>query len=171
LKVRDLTCFRDLREDLVRGTVKSRSYYAKTRKIVCLQNNPPSSTTSTMLRRTPLTPISGNKTLRKELDLLTKGKIAGQAELGATPTQISRSLNVPRSTVNGVLKRLQTTPSGTTKPRSGRPLAITPRAARILIRQVRLEPKITWWQLKKNTGLDLDSRTLKRTLEAHGISH
>ncbi len=41
------------------------------------QNNPPSSTSSTMLRRTPLTPISGNKAPRKELDLLTKGKIAG----------------------------------------------------------------------------------------------
>jgi hypothetical protein len=56
-----------------------------------LQNNQPSSTTSTMLRRASLTTISGNKTLTKELDLLTKGKITGQAELGATPTQISRS--------------------------------------------------------------------------------
>jgi len=102
---------------------------------------------------------------------LTKGKITGQAELGATPTQISRNLNVPRTTINGVLGRLCTAPSGVNKPRSGRPLSITPRAARILLRQLRSEPKITWRQLKTNTGIDLDARTLNATLRAHGISH
>ena len=124
-----------------------------------------------MLRRAPLTTISGNKPPRKELDLLTKGKIAGEAELGATPTQISRNLNVPRTTINGVLGRLYTAPSGVNKPRSGRPISITPRAARILLRQLRSEPKTTWRKLKKNTGIDLDPRTLNATLRAHGISH
>ncbi len=38
-----------------------------------LQNNSPCSTTSTMFRRPSVTPISGNKTPRKELSLLTKG--------------------------------------------------------------------------------------------------
>ncbi len=90
-----------------------------------------------MLRRAPLTPISGNKPPRKELDLLTKGKIAGQAELGAGPTQIGRSLNIPRTTVQSVLKRLETAPSGVNKPRPGRPTVITPRAARALLRYVR----------------------------------
>jgi len=71
-----------------------------------------------------LAPISDDRTVRKELDLLTKGKIAGQAQLGAAPTQISRNLNVPRTTVNGVLKRLEETPSGASKPRSGRPSLI-----------------------------------------------
>ncbi len=124
-----------------------------------------------MLRRAPLSTISGNKTPRKELDLLTKGKITGQAELGATPTQISRNLNVPRTTINGVLGRLCTAPSGVNKPRSGRPLSITPLAARILLRQLRSEPKITWRQLKTKTGIDLDARTLNATLRAHVISH
>ncbi len=96
-----------------------------------------------MLKRTSLAPISGNKTDRKELDLLTKGKIAGQAQLGATLTQVSRSLGVPRSTIYSVLKKLQTTPSGVNKLRLGRPSVITPRAERKLLRQVRLKPKIT----------------------------
>jgi transposase len=124
-----------------------------------------------MFRRPPLTSISGNKTPRKELSLLTKGEISGQAKLGLTPTQIARSLDVPPSTVRSVLGRLQTTPSGANKSRSGRPLSITPRAARILLRQLRSEPKITWRQLKTNTGIDLDARTLNATLRAHGISH
>jgi len=103
-----------------------------------LQNNQPSSTTFTMLRRASLTTISGNKTLRKELDLLTKGKITGQAELGATLTQISRNLNVSRIIINEVSGRLCTALF-----ESGRPLSITSRAARILLRQLRSKPKIT----------------------------
>jgi hypothetical protein len=139
-------------------------------KIAFHRNNPPSSTSSTMLRRAPLTPISGNKPPRKELDLLTKGKIAGQAELGAGPTQIGRSLNIPRTTVQSVLKRLETAPSGVNKPRPGRPTVITPRAARALLRYVRLNPKTTWVKLKRDTGLDVDRGTLRPTLEAHGMA-
>ena len=70
-----------------------------------------------MLRRASLTTVSGNKTLRKELDLLTKGKITGQAELEATSTQISRNLNVPPTTINGVLGRLYTALVEVNKPR------------------------------------------------------
>ena len=103
--------------------------------------------------------------------MLAKGEISGQAKLGLTPTQIARSLDVPPSTVRSVLGRLQTTPSGVNKSRSGRPLSITSRAARVLLRQLRSESKITWRQLKTNTGIDLDARTLNATLRAHGISH
>ena len=103
--------------------------------------------------------------------MLTKGEISGQAKLGLTSTQIARSLDVPQSTVRSVLERLQTTPSGVNKPRSGRPSLTTPREARILLRQLRSEPKVTWRQLKRNTGINLDPRTLNVILRAHGISH
>ena len=150
---------------------KLRAFCRKRVKTRTCQNTSPSSTTPIMSKRAPLTPISGNKTPRKELNILTKGEILGQAKLGATLTEISRNLNVPRSTVYGVLDRLHTTPSGVSKSRSGRPPVITPRAARTLVRTVRAEPKITWRKLKQDTGIDLDSRTLKHTLEANGISH
>ncbi len=64
--------------------IKSRSDYAKTPKVGVPSKHQPSATTSTMLRRAPLTTISGNKSLRKELDLLTKGKIAEEAKLEVT---------------------------------------------------------------------------------------
>ncbi len=124
-----------------------------------------------MFRRPPLTSISGNKTSRKKLSLLVKDEISGQAKLGLTFTQIARSLNVPSSIVRSVLGRLQTTPFEVNKFRSGRPLSIIPRAARILLRQLRSKPKITWRQLKTNTEIDLNARTLNATLRAHGISH
>ncbi len=124
-----------------------------------------------MLRRAPLTTISGNKTSRKKLDLLTKGKITGQAELEATPTQISRNLNVLRIIINEVLERLCTAFFEVNKPRSERSLSIISRAARILLRQLRSKPKIIWRQLKTNIGIDLNARTLNATLRAHEISH
>ncbi len=124
-----------------------------------------------MLRRTSLTSISGNKTPRKELSLLTKGQISGQAQLGLKSIQIGRNLNVPRITVQCVLRRLQTTLSEVNEPRSERLISITPRAVRILSRQLRSKPKITWRQLKTNIEIDLNARTLNATLRAHEISH
>ena len=115
--------------------------------------------------------INGNKAPRKELDALTKGKIAGQAAVGATPTQISQILNVPRTTIQSVLKRLKTTPLEVNKPRSGRPSIVTPRATRSLLRQVKSNPKIKWNELKSATGLNFDRTTLARTLRTHGIFH
>ena len=116
-------------------------------------------------------PLLGNKTPRQELDLLNKGKIVGQAELGATPTQISRNLSVPRSTIYRVLKQLHTPPSRANKPRSRRPSVLTPRDILLLVYHVRLEPKIKWAKLKSDTGLNFNSRTLERVLEANEISH
>ncbi len=124
-----------------------------------------------MLRRASLTTISGNKTSRKKLDLLTKGKITRQAELEATFTQISRNLNVSRITINEVLERLCTAFFEVNKPRSERPLSIISRAARVLLRQLRSKPKIIWRQLKMNIEIDLNARTLNATLRAHEISH
>ncbi len=124
-----------------------------------------------MLRRTSLTPISGNKTSRKELSLLIKGQISGQAQLGLKFTQIGRNLNVPRTIVQCVLRRLQTTFFEVNELRSGRPISITPRAVRILLRQLRSKPKIIWRQLKTNIGINLNARTLNATLRGHGISH
>lgn len=103
--------------------------------------------------------------------MLTKGRIAGQADLGATPTQIGRNLNVPRTTVESILKRLETTPTGFNKLRSGRPPIITPRATRSILRIVRSNPKIKWRELKLATGLQVDRTTLQCTLRTHGISH
>ena len=124
-----------------------------------------------MLRRKALAAISDNETHRKKLDLLTKGKIAGQAKLRATFTQIERNLNVPRITVQSVLQRLETTFSRVNKPRSDRLSIIFLRASRALLRYVRINLKIIWERMKRDTDLDVSRDTLRRTLKAHGISH
>ena len=124
-----------------------------------------------MLRGLPLTPISGNQGRRSELSVYTKGQISGLAKADFTSTQIHRDLNVPRFTIQSFLNRLVTTQTEENKPRSDRSKKLSPRDERFLLRYVRANPKTTWLQLKKDTGLDVSRNTLKRTLQAHGISH
>ena len=140
------------------GYTKSSRISRKTRKIAFLQN-------------ASLASISGNKTSRKELSIFDKGQISGLSRADLTLTQIHRNLNIPPSTIRSVLERLDTQPTEVNKLRSERPHVITLRAARLLVRHVRLTPKITWRELKQITDLDFDKRTLRVTLEAHGISH
>jgi len=124
-----------------------------------------------MLRRTSLTSISGNKTSRKKLSLLIKDQISGQTQLDLKFTQIERNLNVSRTIVQCVLRRLQTTFFEVNELRSGRLISIIPRAVRILLRQLRSKSKIIWRQLKTNIEINLNVRTLNATLRAHEISH
>ncbi len=124
-----------------------------------------------MLRRASLTSISDNKTSRKKLSLLIKDEISEQAKLDLKLTQIELNLNVSRIIVQSVLKRLQTTFFEVNELRSERLISITSWAARILLHQLRLKPKIIWRQLKTNIEIDLNARTLNATLRAHEISH
>ena len=96
-----------------------------------------------MFRKVSLTLISDNKTFKKKLNLLTKGKIADQTELKVKFTQIERNLNISRITIQSVLRRLETTFFEVNKPRSERFSVITFRAARALLRYVRINFKTT----------------------------
>ena len=136
----------------------------KTRKIAYLQNNSPSSTAFTMLRRASLTSISDNKTSRKKLSLLIKDQISGQTQLDLKFTQIERNLNILRIIVQCVLRRLQTTLFEVNELRSERLISIISHAVRLLLHQLRSKSKIIWRQLKINIEIDLNARTLNATL-------
>ena len=106
-----------------------------------------------MLRRAPLASISSNKTPRKELSIFDKGQISGLFRASLTLTQIHRNLNISSSTIRSVLGRLDTQFTEVNKLRSERPHVITLRAARLLVRQMRLTPKVTWRKLKQIENL------------------
>ena len=124
-----------------------------------------------MLKRASLTPISDNRTPRKEHDLLTKGQILNQAKVGLTFSQISRNLKLPRISVRDILRRLNTDFTGINKSRSGRLSILSSRDNRALIRYVRHDPKVTWRQIKIDIGLNFDTGILRRTLKINEISH
>jgi hypothetical protein len=49
--------------------------------------------------RRPLAQISGNSTKEKELTPYSRGLIIGEYYSGVKPSQISRNLQIPRSTI------------------------------------------------------------------------
>ena len=61
----------------------------------------------TMPKRSPLTPISANKTPRRELSTFIKSQISGLARAGLIPTEIHHQLNVSRTTIQSFLQREQ----------------------------------------------------------------
>ena len=59
----------------------------------------PENTTPTMPQRTPLGPISGNQTARKELTPLQRAEITTAAAWVVSRREIEEHYNVPKSTV------------------------------------------------------------------------
>ena len=97
-----------------------------------------------MSKRASLIPISGNKTLRRELSEYTKGGIAFLAAAGITFTEISRQMNVFRSMIRDFLSRSQATFNGQNKSKCGRPFIVFDRMIRLLLRHVRAYFKTIW---------------------------
>ena len=152
--------------------VISRNFREKSR----LPQTHPFQPTITMPKRSPLTPISANKTPRRELSTFTKGQISGLARSGLAragliPTEIHHQLNVPRTTIQRFLQREQTVPSGENRSRCDRPPVVTPRAVRSVLRYVRINPKTSWNQVKTALGLKICRQTFNKVLKNNGIAH
>ncbi|GFT67158.1 transposable element Tcb2 transposase [Trichonephila clavipes] len=69
---------------------------------------------------------------RRQLDMLTKGRIVGMLESSRSQTEVSRILNVDQSVISRLWQRFQRTGDVTRQPVSGRPRVTTPRQDRYL---------------------------------------
>ena len=86
---------------------KSSRNLVKSRKIATHQNHALISTSHHAMNRTPLGPINGNKTHRKELTPFTRGFILGKLTSNITPPQIKREIHAPRSIIRSVLRAVR----------------------------------------------------------------
>lgn len=121
--------------------------------------------------RTPLGPISGNRTDKTELTPHQRGMIVGAKALGHTPTEIGKALNFTKQTVQYTLQKQSERKNGVSKSRSGRPEVLSDRDRRYIIKHARLNPRITYAQLKIEAGVTCSKATLYRTLGLYGITN
>ena len=132
--------------------------------------HPPSSNDISM-PRPPLTNISGNSRRGKELTPDVRGFIAGLRVAGFKAAEIRKKFRVPesttKSTINKVLERI----NNESLSRPGRPPSISDREKRRIVRFVRLDPKITYRNLRKALTLTVSDDTIYRLLKEEGIKN
>jgi len=122
-----------------------------------------------MPRRRPLSNIPINISTRQELSSDAKNKIYGRALAGQSAREIEAAECVPKSTIDGLLQRVEQRNTTNNLPRSGQPKIYTERDKRRIIFQVRLSPKITYNELRRINGFQFSYDTIRTILNNHGI--
>ena len=122
-------------------------------------------------QRQPLTPIAANRQSIKELTPYKRAQIEGARAVGASWGQISDSLKIPRSTAQSTISLAPLRSNALSQPRIGRPVIYNDRDERKILRLVRLRPKITYAQLRFETGLVFAKDTFRRILLKYGIKN
>ena len=150
---------------------KCRAKLAKSRKFAFPLGMPPLLFHLTTMNRTVLGQIDENLPRRHELTPYQRGIIIGQPTCGVLPTAIGKALNLPRTTVQGVIERATRQDNGVNNPRSGRPTIVTDRARRVIIRNARINPKITYLQLRACIDTEFSKSTMYRVLKEAGITN
>ena len=118
----------------------------------------------------------------RELTAATRNQLIGMRIAGLSYNEISAEAGVPKSTVRDTIKKNGSRINQESLPRSGRPVAFSPEAKRLIIQKFQDSPKITYAKLieeccpgvHRNTVLRFVKTTnqhkwkcLKRTLLTH----
>jgi transposase len=86
--------------------------------------------------------------------------------------KIFETLNIPKSTIKSIIKKLKEYGTTTNLPREGRPPKLMDQARRALIREATKRPKITLKELQSSTaetGVSVHGTTLSRTFHRAGL--
>jgi transposase len=124
-----------------------------------------------MLRRQPLAPIDPNRALKKELSPWQRGQISAFRDIGLTNAQISKRTFCTPATVATTLRLNTLRNDGETRPRSGRPSALSRRDRRLILRIIRRNLKLTYAALKLEANATVHKNTLYRMLKDEDITN
>ena len=97
--------------------------------------------------------------------------IIGAQALGHASAEIAKTLNVPRTTLIYTLQKHSERNNGKSKSRSGRPGIFSDRDRRCIIKLARINPRITYAQLRTEVGVQCSRSTLYRTLKDYGLTN
>ena len=121
--------------------------------------------------RKALAPISNNiRAPNSELSPYIRGKIIGLADAGISQYQIASRFDLSRATIQSTLRRDLSQQDGKSSKRSGRPSIVTPQTRRLILRNVRKDPKISKKELHSYIGTNLSMQTMHRILKTEGIT-
>lgn len=124
-----------------------------------------------MPRRRILSEITPNERPGFQLSNDTKNRIKGRMLAGQRAGEIAEEENLLKRTVNKRIQRLRETGNHANKARSGRPRKWNKRDETHILWIIRKQPKLTYEDLAKESGLDLKRDTLRVILEKNGITH
>ena len=103
----------------------------------------------------------------KELSKQVRDKVVDKYRSRLGYKKISKTLNIPQSSIESIIKKWKEYGTTTNLPREGRPPKLTDQARRVLIREATKRPKITLKELQSSTaeiGVSVQRTTLGRTL-------
>lgn len=110
------------------------------------------------------TEITGNRGPNCELSSEARASIYAASLAGTSVTQIATDFKVHRNTVTSTIKRFDTYSTFDSLPREGRPEVLSRREKRLLQREVKKNPRITWTELKTETSLPVYKNTIRVAL-------
>lgn len=110
-------------------------------------------------------PTRPNKTTRKELEPFQRGLIIGRFLAGQKTIEIHRETGLPYSTIQTTINRYQSSTTGTSSPRNGRPGVLSDADKRFIHMQIKRNPDIKTAELCKLLPNPVSSRTITRMLK------
>jgi hypothetical protein len=122
-------------------------------------------------QRTPLRVIDSNRPRGKEVSPYMRGKIIGMVDSGSSISLIQAQYGLSRKAVRGTITQDFLRQQGPSLPRSGCPPTYSDRDERHMLRNLRLFPKSTFDDRRKETGLEMSNSTIKRLAKKHKLQH
>lgn len=109
------------------------------------------------------------KTTRTELDTPLKNRIVAAAIALKSDTQAADLFGVPRETARNIRRRFEKQGTTTNAARTGRPLKVTDRTRRHVIREVKKDRRKSYKEIGKRVMPILSTSSVKRIVNAKGM--
>lgn len=108
-----------------------------------------------------------------ETPLSTQHEVVGAFKVGTKPALIARTLNIPSTYVQTIIKRHNKTGTPESRPHSGRPPRFTPQTRRAVVRDITNGPRMKWKELGEDRGISGTTVKRRRTSTSgmHEPSH
>ena len=121
--------------------------------------------------RTPLESTSSNRTNRKELEPFQRGIIVGRILAGQKKANIQREMDLPCTTIQTTIQTYQSSTTGTSSPRIGRPEILSDADKQYILLQIKRDPFIKTEDICNLLGMPISTRTIAHMLEETGYCH